>query len=290
MRKTSLAVLSMIVTSAFITSARADDKKDLPGPIDNVGDLQDTAKMAFKMVDSNNDGLISQQEAIDVGNLLVGGFFFRADANGDGKVTKEEADQARESTLKQRPLLRFILQRAEQEAATQGKPNQADKARQHIMSLVDTNRDGNLDALELRQAVQTGVQSLFLTADRNGDGQLDPAELNGAVVELARAGIQAEFQAADADKNGAISREEFHKAIVNPADVAFRVIDANNDGQISLEELNSGVRILVHELKGLKIAEPTNSIPKQIKRAIENTTAPAINVAPTTPAPAAPPQ
>src|SRR5262245_53875319 len=40
---------------------------DIPGPIDSVRDLQDTAKMLFKMADTNNDGQISQKEAVDVG-------------------------------------------------------------------------------------------------------------------------------------------------------------------------------------------------------------------------------
>src|SRR4051812_37613274 len=82
-----------LVPSAGVAGQAGDD---LPGPIDSIQDLQQTAKMLFKMADTNNDGQISQKEAIDVGNLLVGGFFFRADANGDGILTPEEARQARE--------------------------------------------------------------------------------------------------------------------------------------------------------------------------------------------------
>jgi len=173
--------------------------------------------------------------------------------------------------LNQRPLLRFVFQRTEQETAQQGQKANIDQARQNIMNAVDSNHDGSLDATELRQAVQTGVQSLFLTADRSGDGQLDPSELNGAVIEVGRAGLQAAFQTADADKNGAVSREEFDKAIVNPANVVFRVIDANNDGQITNEELRTGIQVLARELKSLKVPEPTNSIPNQIKNAVETT-------------------
>ena len=74
----------------------ADDKRAdaLPGPINSLSDLQDTAKLVFKLADTNNDDQISQKEAIDAGNLLVGGFFFRADANGDGVLTAQEAQQA----------------------------------------------------------------------------------------------------------------------------------------------------------------------------------------------------
>jgi len=275
MRKGILTALSTtMIAAASAGAVRADDKDSL-GPIDNLGDLQDAAKMAFKMADANNDGQISQKEAVDAGNLLVGGFFFRADANGDGKVTKEEGDQARENLLNQRPILRFVLQRAEQETAAQGAKPELDQAGKNIKNAIDSNGDGALDATELRQAVQTGVQSMFLASDRNGDGQLSPAEINGAAVEMGRAGLQAAFQNADADKNGAVSREEFDKAIVNPANVVFRVMDANNDGQLSNDELQSGVRVIVGELRNLQVPEPANSIPNQVKRAVGNAPAPA---------------
>ena len=67
-------LLGMLLTCG----ARADDEKGLPGPIDSLGDLQDTGKMLFKLADTNNDNRISQKEAVDAGNLLAGGFFFRA--------------------------------------------------------------------------------------------------------------------------------------------------------------------------------------------------------------------
>ncbi len=283
----SIVIASTIAAAFFATSGRADDN---PGPIDSLGDLQDTAKMLFKMADSNNDGLISQKEAVDVGNLIVGGFFFRADADGDGKVTKAEADQAQENLFAKRPLLRFLSERTKQETAHQGDQQKVDQAKQNVMNMVDANQDGSLDAAELRQAVQTAVQSLFLTADRSGDGQLSPDELNSSVVEMGRAGIQAAFQTADADKNGAVSREEFNTALVKPAGVLFRVLDANNDGQISDEELRTGTQILVRELKNLRVPEPANSLPKQIQNAVESPAArPAAGVG-VAPAPVVRPQ
>jgi Ca2+-binding EF-hand superfamily protein len=281
----TFVVVSMIVAS-FLTNARADEKKHATTPSDKLTELRDAAKAGFKLVDSNNDGLISQKEAVDAGNMLVGGFFFRADANGDGKLTKEEAKQARENLLNQRPLLRFIFERTEQETAQQGDKEKIDQVGRNLMNTVDTNHDGSLDAAELRQAVQTGVQSLFLTADRNGDGQLDTSELNGAVVEVGRAGIQAAFQTADADKNGAVSRDEFDKAILKPANVIFRLVDANNDGQLTKEELRTGAQLLLHELKNLEVAEPANSLPDQIQKAIEAGPAVTTAPAPATTAPA----
>lgn len=272
-----LGAAAAISGMVFLGSARADDKA-LPGPIDSVEDLQSLGKMLFKLADTNNDNLISQKEAIDAGNLLAGGFFFRADANGDGTVTKAEADAAREALFAQKPLLRFVFERGKAEVNNQVSQGVAPKP-VNLQGIFDSNSDGNLSAAELRQAVQTTVQGLFTVADKNGDGQLDVAEVNQGVVDAGRAGIQAAFSAADLDKNGAVSQQEFDQAIINPAHVMFRILDANNDNQISAEELRSGSQILLREFKAMRVPEPANSIPNQVRQL----------TAPSTPAPATPP-
>jgi len=249
---------------------------DLPGPIDSIQDLQDTARMLFKMADTNNDGQISQKEAIDVGNLLVGGFFFRADANGDGTLTPEESRAARESLFQQQPLLRYILEKSKPTnppggigAANQpglganDQPGEAARAiaanpGQAIGSLLDTNRDRKIEASELRQAVQTSVQTLFTVADANQDGQLSAAELNRAVDEAARTAVQVAFQSADTDRNGALSLAEFDKALTEPAHAAFRVLDANNDNQISLDELQRAQQVITNQIQRLRVSQPGN--------------------------------
>jgi Ca2+-binding EF-hand superfamily protein len=254
---------------------------DIPGPIDSIADLKDTAKMLFKMADTNNDGQISQKEAIDVGNLLVGGFFFRADANGDGVLTPEEARAAREQLFQQQPLLRYILQKARSNntggtqfgGATQpGQPagdvaqNLAANPARTIGSLLDANHDQKIGASELRQAVQQSVQTLFTVADTNQDGQLSPAELNRAVGEAARTAVQVAFQAADIDRNGALSQAEFDKALTEPAHAVFRVLDGNNDGQISLDELQRAQQIITQQIQRLSMPESGGSRPGQFPR------------------------
>ncbi|WP_165221263.1 EF-hand domain-containing protein [Aquisphaera insulae] len=260
----------------FLGSARAADK-EVPGPIDSAEDLQSLGKMLFKLADTNNDNQISQKEAIDAGNLLAGGFFFRADANGDGTVTKAEADAAREALYAQKPLLRFVLERGKAEINNQAAQGVAPKP-VNVFGVFDSNSDGNISATELRQAVQTSIQGLFTVADKNADNQLDVAEVNQAVVDAGRTGIQAAFNSADADKNGAVSQEEFDRAIINPAHVMFRILDANNDNQISQDELRSGSQLLLREFKAMRVPEPANSIPNQVRRLTE----------PSTPAPAPP--
>ncbi len=247
-----------LVTLAGTASAQ---NKDMPGPIDSLQDLQDTGRMLFKLVDENNDGQISQKEAVDAGDLAVGGLFFRADANGDGVVSQEEARAARDSILAQKPMVRFLIARAKTvkpqgAAGTPGAQNPAAV----FMGLVDANNDKQLQATEVRQAVQTAVQGAFAAADTNRDGQLSPVEVNAAIVGAVKAAQQASFQAADTNNDGQISKEEFQKALTDPANSAFAILDANNDGQLSQRELQSAARIIQNQIQRTNLPEPPNSL------------------------------
>jgi len=283
---------------------------DIPGPIDSIQDLQDTAKMLFKMADTNNDGQISQKEATDVGNLLVGGFFFRADANGDGTLTPEESRAAREALFQQQPLLRYIVQKAKPNNGGQGAgatdqpgqpggQNPAANPGRAIANLLDSNHDQRIQAAELRQAVQTSVQTLFTIADANQDGQLSPAEPNPAIGEAARTAVQVTFQNADADRNGALSMAEFDRALTEPAHAAFRVLDSNNDNQLSLEELQKAQQVIADQIRRLRTPDTGNTNARQAQAVgtpttnAVSTSSPGIGTAspPVSPAPApAPPQ
>jgi len=274
------AVAVGMTTFASPTSFADDKPKTGMGPIQSVQDLEDTAKILFKLVDTNNDGQVSQKEVGDAGNLLVGGFFFRADTNGDGVLTPDEAKHARDALFAQQPLLKFVLDKAkptnvQQSNQPQGAPAGNDPASaakqlaanpvQTIGNLLDTNHDRKIEATELRQTVQTGVQVLFTVADTNQDGQLSPTELNAAVGEVAKSAVQTVFQAADSDRNGSLSIEEYDKALTEPAHALFRVIDANGDNQISLAELQQAEQILADQIQRLRVREPRNSLSNQLQ-------------------------
>ncbi|WP_422927095.1 EF-hand domain-containing protein [Singulisphaera sp. PoT] len=267
MRK-RLALLGVGALSlGFCTfSAQAADQgaNDVPGPIDNLQDLQDSGKMLFKVADENNDGQISQREAVDAGNLVVGGFFFRADANGDGTLSKEEFRQAQDAFLAQRPILKSIMDRVKQPSPT-GESTPNPNVAQGFLAVVDSNGDGQVQSSELRQIVNSAVQSLYASADTNRDGQLNPTEVNAAAVGAVRAIAQTVFDTADADHNGQLSQAEYDKAITVPAHVVFKALDANNDGQISPQEAQTAQRILTSQIKLLQVPEPANSAKNLLK-------------------------
>jgi len=259
---------------------------DLPGPIDSLTDLQDSGRMLFAMADVNNDGLISQKEATDALNLMVGGFFFRADADGNGALSADEAKQAREALFAQQPVLRYVFQTVKQQgaqnAANNGNNNAAAAATNPVQAIggfLDANNDKQVQATEVKQAIQTAVQGVFAVADTNRDNQLSPTEINAAILGAARTAAQAAFQQADADRNGSLSREEFDKAMVQPANTIFALLDLNNDGQISPEEAQRARQVLGQQMRGMMIPEPANSARNLLRTGVNpNQVAPVPNI------------
>ena len=84
----------------------------LPGPIDSISDLQDTAKMVFKLADTNNDGQISQKEAIDAGQPAGRRFFLPRGHQRRRRVDPARSPAGARALFAQQPLLKFVLERA----------------------------------------------------------------------------------------------------------------------------------------------------------------------------------
>jgi len=107
----------------------------------------------------------------------------RADKDGDGRVSRAEANAA----------------------ATERSNEWFDK--------LDLNKDGYITSEEMRQARETrhgemreAFDEHFKAADANGDGQLSLEEVQANMPRLAE-----RFSTLDQDKNGLLSREELQR-------------------------------------------------------------------------------
>ena len=239
---------------------RVQDLNQLPNPMEALRDLQNTGRVMFMMADADHDGQVSQQEAIDANQLLVGGFFFRADTDGNGVVTEAEAKGVSDKYLNQNPWLRYVLESLQAQAKQKGGQNSSQPGSLlAIPTLIDTNNHKQIQATQLRQFVQTVTQSFFAAADTNRDGQMNPSEVNAAVAGGARAIAQQTFLQADRDNNGQLSRAEYDQAIIEPANVVFQIIDLNHDGQLSQQELDQIGRVIDSQVRMMQLPEPANS-------------------------------
>jgi Ca2+-binding EF-hand superfamily protein len=269
-----MGTMAMGFTTFASAMTYADDKpKAGLRPLQNLPELE--AEALIKLIDTNNDGQLSQKEVGDAGNFLAGGIFFRADTNGDGVLDREEGNQARDAIYKKAPLLKLLLERVKATYAEKPDQPQANATNDDLDSifkqlaadpvltignLLDSNHNQKIEATEVHQAVQTGVQVLFSIADKNQDAQLSPEELEAAVGEVAKSTLQTVFQAADTDRNGSLSMSEYDKAVSKPAHALFRVIDANNDNQMTLAELERAEHFLAEQFQGLRVRAPKNSL------------------------------
>ena len=110
----------------------------------------------------------------------------RVDANGDGIITREEAQV--------HPRLATHFDAA------------------------DTNRDGRLEGAEVeagrataRREARDAIRQRWSAADKDGDGAISQAEANESMPGLAK-----RFGDFDANGDGKVSRDEIHNFAVQP--------------------------------------------------------------------------
>lgn len=190
---------------------------------------------AFKRFDSNCDGALSQQElcsgmggaGLNLSSAEVRAIFTLADINQDGEISYTE----------------------------------------FISALFPAAADG---LAKLRNALKDigCVKQAFKKFDADGDGEISFQELKSgasSVAKLSEGELSAIFAMGDVDNDGKISFSEFARLLLPSTDenitlikktlgsnvaATFKKFDANNDGNISVQELNSGLKST-----GLKLSD-----------------------------------
>ena len=64
---------------------------------------------------------------------------------------------------------------------------------------------------------------------------------------------------------------EFDKALTGPAHAAFRVLDGNNDNQLSLEELQRAQQIIADQIRRLQMPDAPNAPLHQLQNSTATT-------------------
>ncbi len=159
-------------------------------------------------LDGNGDGKVTREEA-QAGKLAR---FRVMDKNGDGFVTREEAQAAREAWRAEHPP-RGGERRARgdhfanQDADEDGKLSRSEaRMPSEWFDETDANRDGYLTREEMRAAREAmkagwkGKRGPFAQLDEDGDGRLSTAE--------AMLGVDRLFERFDANADGLIAAEE----------------------------------------------------------------------------------
>jgi hypothetical protein len=203
---------------------------------------------AVDLADANGDGNVSRDEAQSAVNFMLGGMFFRADANADGKVTPEEGKKARADLMQQRPMLSALLAQARE--STGQSPFQA------LARVVDVEYGQTLSIEDARAAARGALDDLFRVTDENQDGIITRAEASDASWKGVRALGHKAFAAADADGDDHLSSAELQGALVNAAQSVFSVADRARDGKLSQDETSVALGDLVRRLG---IPQPTAS-------------------------------
>merc|ERR1719495_1495778 len=184
---------------------------------------------AFKRFDENCDGSLSQQELVagtkslglNLTSAEVKAIFTLADVNQDGEVNYTE----------------------------------------FVSALYPVASDG---IAKFRNALKDigCVRQAFKKFDADGDGEISIQELKGGAKSIGKFSdgeLNAIFAIGDIDNDGKISFPEFARIVIPTADekisqlkksigsgnevaAAFKKFDTNNDGNISIQELQNGLK------------------------------------------------
>jgi len=202
--------------------------------------LQANPEDIFQRLDANGDGKIERDELPEQVRQALERFFEQADANRDKSLTLEEFQKGHE-----------YARRIAGVAPPGGNgPNAGPGAT--LLKALDGNGDGTLSSEELAAATAS-----LRKLDRDGDGQLTPRELMAAgglgaspQPGAGRPGmgvdqLLARWKGFDKDGDGKLSADELPPALKG----RFDRVDANGDGAADETELRQAAQAMAGQLR-----------------------------------------
>jgi len=203
-------------------------------------------KRAFAKIDANGDGKVSKDEVASSGtfnNQEIDALFLLGDSNNDGEIDLEEFLGVLY------PVVANALVKLTKNC------HNVDDAR-FLFKQMDHDGDGVLSQEELRKSgsrfTNKEIEALFAVGDINGDGELDINEFinvicPGATTVISRISssfksmdeLELAFHEMDLDGDGKITKEEMMKyGSLNEQEVnaVFELGDVDRDGAIDIQE------------------------------------------------------
>ncbi len=187
--------------------------------------LRDAINQTIEVSDSNRDGQLAKAEARDALEFMIGGFFFRVDEDGDGKLTPEERSSTQADFAAQYPMVRTLFQVFdEQQVAT---------------SLIDTLEGDGTSVVTLKTAKRRAndvIEALYTAVDSDSNDQITREEVEQALANSAANVANNTFDFVDANNDGSLTQGEFKQALSKPLEELFTAADLDRDGKLSKAE------------------------------------------------------
>jgi Ca2+-binding EF-hand superfamily protein len=214
------------------------------GPSARAEDLPPTSEF-FEEYDANRDGCVTREEFRGSGEV-----FRLLDKNGDGSVRPDELGLPADF----KPDPRRKKRAPGGEAAAGDRGRQADKTRRRFLAnlrKMDKDEDGRISKDEF-----TGPEKAFGRLDRNADGFIDAkdAAARDGGRRRGRDGRGPDGKGPGGkggrDRKGGGASDEAKARVRRNAQAQFARIDANKDGKLTADEVQSPMLLELADVDG----------------------------------------
>ncbi|HOV75550.1 MAG TPA: EF-hand domain-containing protein [Candidatus Hydrogenedentes bacterium] len=181
-----------------------------------MNDALPLAELILKAADRDRNLKITLEEAVAFCPFITADLFAEADQNGDSMLDLSDLDGSLP-------------------AGTTGALNDLLEAFMNS----DANSDGCLSFTESQGLIAGMSLSLFTLLDKNADGAICLNDVQRLSAHDIFPAVEAVLEAADKDGDRALSFDEAHAFLPALNEAAFKYLDQNGDGVLSVEDIGN---------------------------------------------------